>query len=667
MRILYVSSESPLIRQSGGIATYIGEALCALRSAGHEVALLTWGPASARSSWLSDWLEWLGKDHLFWQDEHQHCAEAYPGFSLAQALAEQLVPLIREVLEVFQPDVIEATDYQAPLFAFMERVRVGLEQQPCPVVVFNHGLSLDTWLHDAQWPGDESILEDFQREIKQLHWADGVVCPSETARQRLLELSVAAEKITVIREPFTFPPALEQLENRRNRWAHLGRFTYRKGADALIYHLNQTLGTPYEPDGLRILGEAGTSAFRDADFHSRFKARVPPEWYPRVEFLGAYQREAIPALLSDVRFVPQLSRFETFGYTTVESIAYGAIPLLSRDSAMAELIPAELVIGLLDQTYANQQELIRVLAFWSEDFQGKSALWRKQLAQSLHPERFAQSITQFFNHLKSNWCALNKKSAWGRGTTGEVSILIPHRNDFENLLGCLESVYAQHQTVAEIILVDDGSDPEVQHALDSLHNLPRLRILRQNNQGLCATRNRLIDTCRTDWCVFLDSDDRLHPDFVSASLSCADAAQAIIPRRQNFGDNTLVYPQTTIGSPMHWVYNHFRMTALIQTTCLRQLRFDPEMRHGEADDWDFWLRFTLHGYHALTYPAVLFLYQFRSGSMSWPWSTGQALRTEALLHKRLREARQDLLRQKDAESGGFWRSLYQARRLADRG
>ncbi|MDX5936497.1 putative glycosyltransferase EpsH [Acidithiobacillus thiooxidans ATCC 19377] len=667
MRILYISSESPLIRQAGGIATYIGEALRALRSMGHEVALVTWGPIDARQSWNQEWLDWLGKNSLFWQDEDPDWQQNFPGFSQHQAIAEQLVSTIRQAVALFQPDIIEATDYQAPVFSYLERIRAGLENVTCPVVIFNHGLSLDTWIHDAHWPADELILEDFQREISQLHWADGVICPSHTAQRRLLELGVAAEKITMIREPYTFPPEKPNAGVQRTWWAHLGRFNYRKGADALIYHLNQILGTTYAPEGLRILGEVGDSAFRDPDFQTRLQSRVAPEWSPNIAFVGRYQRDALPVLLSDVRFVAQFSRFETFGYTTVETLAHGAVPLLARESAMAELVPAPLLPGLLDHVYADPQELQRVLTFWSEGYEEKKVFWRSQLAQLLFPEIFAQNVIQYYQllHKKGGGEVANVQSV--SSTAEDVTILIPHRNDFDNLLVSLESVYALKNAVAEIILLDDGSDADVQPLLARLQDLPRLRILHQNNQGLCASRNHLVDACRTEWCVFLDSDDRLHPDFVSACLSCASKAQAIIPRRQNFGDNALQYPQTTIGSPMHWIYNHFRMTALIQTDCLRQLRFDPSMRHGEADDWDFWLRFHLHGYHALTYPEALFYYQFKSGSMSWPWSSGQALKTEALLQERLMEARQDEKTQCHAELGGIWRSLYHARRLIERG
>jgi hypothetical protein len=73
------------------------------------------------------------------------------------------------------------------------------------------------------------------------------------------------------------------------------------------------------------------------------------------------------------------------------------------------------------------------------------------------------------------------------------------------------------------------------------------------------------------------------------------------------------------------------MTALLDADVLRALGFDPLRRNGEADDWDFWLRFVAAGYRAEMVPEPLFRYRFRTGTMSWPWSPGQTMGTNAML------------------------------------
>jgi hypothetical protein len=87
-----------------------------------------------------------------------------------------------------------------------------------------------------------------------------------------------------------------------------------------------------------------------------------------------------------------------------------------------------------------------------------------------------------------------------------------------------------------------------------------------------------------------------------------------------------------------FLWNDLRMTSLIETATLRSVNFRPSMRHGEADDWDFWLRFNELGYKAAMLPQALFHYRVTPGSMSWPWSSGQAALTAELLSKRILSA-----------------------------
>jgi hypothetical protein len=69
------------------------------------------------------------------------------------------------------------------------------------------------------------------------------------------------------------------------------------------------------------------------------------------------------------------------------------------------------------------------------------------------------------------------------------------------------------------------------------------------------------------------------------------------------------------------------MTALMRTEVLKQIGFASSMRNGEADDWVFWLKFHRAGYRSVMVGEPLFLYRFADGSMSWPWSEGQAALT----------------------------------------
>lgn len=96
-----------------------------------------------------------------------------------------------------------------------------------------------------------------------------------------------------------------------------------------------------------------------------------------------------------------------------------------------------------------------------------------------------------------------------------VSIIIPAYNAEKYLRECLDSAVGQTHRDIEIIVVDDGSTDSTAEivgeyvAVDS-----RVKLIRQANAGLSASRNVAIDHAQGEWIMFLDSDDVLYPNSV---------------------------------------------------------------------------------------------------------------------------------------------------------
>jgi glycosyltransferase involved in cell wall biosynthesis len=628
MKILFVTPESPLQEQPGGIGTYVQHAAEAILAQGGQVRILSWGWEMDLEDLDSIALEHFGRENVHWLRVNAALLERHPGFSYNQAVSEVLADRIHAICADFAPDIVEGTDYTAPLHAYLERQRAGLLPKRCPVAVFHHGLTQDTWLADGNWPNDVRILEDFCREENQMHWADAVLCPSAEARGRLLRLGIPPERLHLLREPYAFHPTPLKKTSGRH-FAHVGRFTFRKGADALIFLLNQMQQEDLPPERVSILGAPGPGVFRDADFAMTYQRRVHPLLVGNTRFLGPYTRADLGRHLESVHFVCNLSRWETFSYTTVEAVSHQCVPLVPRDSAMAELFPADLHEGLLPSSYPSRQEAQAVLRFWLEDYDLRLTRLRAHLAELLAPATYVQ---QYENLIQTLSTGHDGNEGAGDPLPGEeVSVLIAHWNDGIRLQAAVASIRDQSRPVGEILILDDGStDPQSLHIVEEMARESGIRVLHSANLGLCAARNALIDACQTPWAVFLDSDDRLHPEFVEKSLRVAafSGADAVIPRRRNFGENEDVYCNANANGPFLFVYNNYRMTALIRTEHLRRLGFDPGMRNGEADDWTFWIRFLLSGGRIVTLPEPLFLYAFRKGSMSWPWSKGQAILTQ---------------------------------------
>ena len=83
--------------------------------------------------------------------------------------------------------------------------------------------------------------------------------------------------------------------------------------------------------------------------------------------------------------------------------------------------------------------------------------------------------------------------------------MIPAYNVAEHLPRCLRSVLGQSRPPEEVLVVDDGSTDGTAAAASRFG--PPVRVIRQQNAGASAARNRGILEARGQFVAFLDSDD----------------------------------------------------------------------------------------------------------------------------------------------------------------
>ncbi|WP_050524446.1 glycosyltransferase [Pseudorhodobacter wandonensis] len=96
-----------------------------------------------------------------------------------------------------------------------------------------------------------------------------------------------------------------------------------------------------------------------------------------------------------------------------------------------------------------------------------------------------------------------------------ISVIVPIYNVAAHVAACIQSVRAQTLTEFEVLLVDDGStDGSGDIALAAAQGDPRFRLIRQENAGLAAARNTGLDHATGSYIAFVDSDDRVMPDYL---------------------------------------------------------------------------------------------------------------------------------------------------------
>lgn len=103
-----------------------------------------------------------------------------------------------------------------------------------------------------------------------------------------------------------------------------------------------------------------------------------------------------------------------------------------------------------------------------------------------------------------------------------VSILIPAYNAATYLPQCLDSVLKQTYRDLQVVIVDDGSkDNSLEVCKEYTARDARVEVYHQENQGVAATRNHLLDKVKGDYVLFVDADDWIEPDMVEYLTSLA--------------------------------------------------------------------------------------------------------------------------------------------------
>lgn len=135
-----------------------------------------------------------------------------------------------------------------------------------------------------------------------------------------------------------------------------------------------------------------------------------------------------------------------------------------------------------------------------------------------------------------SWKPQNEGTAWVPYRNAEefsrsiplLSVIIPAHNTQDYIRDCLDSVLSQSMSNLEVIVVDDASTDATFDILKAYADSDRrIRLYRMEHncrQGVC--RNKAIQAARGRYMVFVDSDDRVEPDFFEKGVSVLENSGA---------------------------------------------------------------------------------------------------------------------------------------------
>jgi len=201
----------------------------------------------------------------------------------------------------------------------------------------------------------------------------------------------------------------------------------------------------------------------------------------------------------------------------------------------------------------------------------------------------------------------------------DVSVVIPSFNRWPMLAEAVTSVMAQRGVDFELIVVDDGSTDDtlvrLPSLLDELAGQRPLRILRTENHGPAAARNRGVAAACAELIAFLDSDDLWQQrklerqlEYMIRNPKCLVSQTDEIWIRRGVRVNPGLRHRKRSGA---FFFESLRTclvspsAVMMRTSLFSELGgFDEDLR--AAEDYELWLRLLLeHQVELLPEPLVI--------------------------------------------------------------
>jgi glycosyltransferase involved in cell wall biosynthesis len=200
-----------------------------------------------------------------------------------------------------------------------------------------------------------------------------------------------------------------------------------------------------------------------------------------------------------------------------------------------------------------------------------------------------------------------------------LAVVIPCYNYGAFLDEAVKSVLAAGRTDIELVIVDDGStDPFTRSELDRLAG-DGLRVLRQANQGLAATRDAGIRATSAAYLLPLDADNKIRPVFIETALEILDRRPevgVVYGDAEYFGARTGRWVTGPFQRDRLMRWNYIDACAVLRRSVWEQNGgYDRTMPLQGLEDWDMWMGASSRGWEFSYVPEIFFDYRVKQQSM----------------------------------------------------
>lgn len=175
-----------------------------------------------------------------------------------------------------------------------------------------------------------------------------------------------------------------------------------------------------------------------------------------------------------------------------------------------------------------------------------------------------------------------------------ISIVIPCFNDALYVKQSVNSALAQSYQFIEVIVVDDGSNPETKKVLKEIE--PQItKLITQENKGQSSARNIGINFSKGEYILVLDSDDFLEPALCEKAVNLLLQNDQVVlvtcEAKLLYQNGSFDFYSPNGGGIPNFMYRNEALgTSMFRKTDWKKCGgYDENMRLG-LEDWEFFIR-----------------------------------------------------------------------------
>ncbi len=668
MKHLIISREYPPA-PSGGIGTYVLNISELLAKSGETVHVISqlWEGAEKKVEEkcagrlivhripYTDWTSFFSpKRHP--SIKSKEAKGLFESSFFPQCFSWQASLLAENLIEQEGIDIIEAQDFEAPLYYFQLRRALGLgpKKHP-PCIVHLHSPTEFIAQHNDWDMCSPSVLTAKRLEDYSIGAADVLLCPSRyLARQMEAHHGLVENTIRIIPYPIGDIPILEKNSTiwRNGTICYVGRLERRKGVlewiEAAVNIAPEYPMLNFEFIGADIFDTHGMSV------QELMQRRIPKGLKRRFHFRGEQKRSTLPQLLANARIAVVPSRWENFPYACIEAMCSGIPVIVSQEGGMAEMIEDGKTGWLARKTGSKglADALKRAIQTPSKKIavmgNNASSAIRRICNNEKIVERQLNFRSQIVGHGPKRSLHLPVNLTWTKRPLSDESIRRKFKKNYQKGLAivitcfnsgqfldkCLQSIEQQTIKPLTVVIVDNGSTEN--KTIESLKQTQRKgwKVINRRNGGLISAKNACIKTVLNSKLnplgfIFLSAENCLQPGFVAACESvfrhCKEVGLVSCWTYQSENENRF-WSRPCPSFPHQWLSNEAAPFSAVRTEALLEAgNFRTEMSQ-EYDNWDLFNAVMAGGWFAVTIPEILGFQWIRKSSKSHTSKTQDYMR-----------------------------------------